>query len=95
VRRNPAPDPRFQPDTATSALTSYGFQPGARALFLGRAHYGCMATILPDASAGLTKKVGGRPACSPAAGVCPKRGEAWAALAGLLLFPIVAAGASA
>lgn len=58
VRRNPSPDPRFQPETATASLVSYDFKPGARALFLGRSHYGCMATVLPDASAGLTKKVG-------------------------------------
>lgn len=57
VRRNPSPDPRFQPETATTSLVSYDFKPGARALFLGRSHYGCMATVLPDASAGLTKKV--------------------------------------
>jgi 5'-3' exoribonuclease 1 len=56
VRRNPSPDPRFQPETATASLVSYDFKPGARALFLGRSHYGCMATVLPDASAGLTKK---------------------------------------
>ena len=57
VRRNPSPDPRFQPETAAASLVSYDFRPGSRALFLGRSHYGCMATILPDASAGLTKKV--------------------------------------
>ena len=57
VRRNPSPDPRFQPETAAASLVSYDFKSGSRALFLGRSHYGCMATILPDASAGLTKKV--------------------------------------
>ncbi|KAL4425618.1 hypothetical protein ABPG75_009634 [Micractinium tetrahymenae] len=56
VRRNPAPDPRFQPETASASLAAYEFKPGARALFLGRSYYGCMATILPDAGAGLTKK---------------------------------------
>lgn len=60
VRRNPAPDPRFQPETAAASLAGYDFKPGARALFLGRSYYGCMATILPDASAGLTKKVRAR-----------------------------------
>lgn len=55
VRRNPAPDPRFQPETASASLAAYEFKPGARALFLGRSYYGCMATILPDASAGLTR----------------------------------------
>ncbi|KAL4438007.1 hypothetical protein ABPG77_004228 [Micractinium sp. CCAP 211/92] len=55
VRRNPAPDPRFQPETASASLAAYDFKPGARALFLGRSYYGCMATILPDASAGLTR----------------------------------------
>ena len=56
VRRNPAPDPRFQPETAAASLASYDFKAGARALFLGRAHYGCHATILPDASGGLTRQ---------------------------------------
>ena len=31
---------------------------GARALYLGRTYYGCLATVLPPASAGMTKKVG-------------------------------------
>ncbi|KAI3438723.1 hypothetical protein D9Q98_001143 [Chlorella vulgaris] len=56
VRRNPAPDPRFQPETAAASLAAYDLKPGARALFLGRSHYGCLATVLPDASTGLTRK---------------------------------------
>ena len=31
---------------------------GSKALFLGRAHYGCLATVLPDSTPGLTRKVG-------------------------------------
>lgn len=57
VRRNPAPDPRFQPETAAASLAAYDLKPGASALFLGRSHYGCLATVLPDASTGLTRKV--------------------------------------
>lgn len=75
VRRNPSPDPRFQPETATTSLVSYDFKPGARALFLGRSHYGCMATVLPDASAGLTKKVGCGVGCGCQGGCCGL--EAW------------------
>lgn len=57
LRRNPSPDPRFQPDTAAAALTGIDLEPGARALYLGRAHYGCLATVLPPVAAGMTKKV--------------------------------------
>ena len=33
-------------------------QPGARALFVGRAYYGCAATVLDPGSDGFTRKVG-------------------------------------
>ena len=32
-------------------------QPGARALFVGRAYYGCAATVLDPSSDGFTRKV--------------------------------------
>jgi hypothetical protein len=32
-------------------------QPGARALFVGRAYYGCAATVLDPGSDGFTRKV--------------------------------------
>jgi 5'-3' exoribonuclease 1 len=50
LRRNPAPDPRFEPEAAGAALAGATLAPGARAIFLGRAHYGCVATVLPDAA---------------------------------------------
>ncbi|GAB4816899.1 hypothetical protein N2152v2_003945 [Parachlorella kessleri] len=56
LRRNPSPDPRFQPEATAEALTGTDLTPGAKGLYLGRAHYGCLATVLPPASAGLTKK---------------------------------------
>ena len=59
IRRNPSPDPRFQPEMAVEVLAGLEFKPGSRALFLGRSHYGCIAVILPDAAVGLSRKVGG------------------------------------
>ena len=41
-----------------NALGPLTFEVGQRAIFLGRAYYGCVATVLPDVSAGLTRKVG-------------------------------------
>jgi hypothetical protein len=56
LRRNPAPDPRFQPDAVATSLSATALKDGSVALFLGRAHYGCLATVLPAASQGMTKK---------------------------------------
>lgn len=56
LRKNPAPDPRFQPDTVSGALLSLNLKEGSKAVFLGRAHYGCIATVLPSAGLGMTKK---------------------------------------
>jgi hypothetical protein len=39
-------------------------QPGARALFVGRAYYGCAATVLDPGSDGFTRKVGTPQECS-------------------------------
>ena len=56
LRRNPSPDPRT--DMALAAgLASPQLVEGASALFLGRAHYGCVATVLPPNTVGLTRKV--------------------------------------
>eukprot|EP00887_Chlorella_sp_A99_P000906 scaffold5.g906.t1 len=56
IRRNPSPDPRFQPEAAAAAAGTAQLRPGARALFLGRGYYGALATVLPDAAAGLTRR---------------------------------------
>lgn len=40
-----------------NALGPLHFAVGQKAIFLGRAYYGCVATILPDVSAGLSRKV--------------------------------------
>jgi len=60
LRRNPAPDPRRDPSSVGSQLGALKFETGQKALFLGRAYYGCVATVLPPVTAGLTRKV-----CSP------------------------------
>ena len=55
LRRNPAPDPR-----ADAALAAGGriadLPPGTRGIFVGRAYYGCVATVLEPASVGFTKE---------------------------------------
>ncbi|KAA6417737.1 MAG: 5 -3 exoribonuclease 1, partial [Trebouxia sp. A1-2] len=56
LRRNPAPDPRRDPSTVGSQLGALKFETGQKALFLGRAYYGCVATVLPPVNAGLTRK---------------------------------------
>ncbi len=59
LRRNPSPDPRT--DAALAAgLGSPQLVEGASALFLGRAHYGCVATVLPPNTVGLTRQVWAR-----------------------------------
>ena len=57
LRRNPAPDPRRDPASVGSQLGALKFETGQKALFLGRAYYGCVATILPPVTAGLSRKV--------------------------------------
>jgi len=57
LRRNPAPDPRRDPSSVGSQLGALKFETGQKALFLGRAYYGCVATVLPPVTAGLTRKV--------------------------------------
>lgn len=55
LRKNPSPDPRFEPEAFAEAFASLDIRAGCRAIFLGRSHYGCMATVLEDASHGLSK----------------------------------------
>lgn len=57
LRRNMAPDPRLDPATAQGRADAGQLQVGSRALFLGRAYFGCLATVLPDVSRGLSKQV--------------------------------------
>ena len=57
LRRNPAPDPRRDPSSVGSQLGALKLETGQKALFLGRAYYGCVATVLPPVTAGLTRKV--------------------------------------
>ena len=57
LRRNPAPDPRRDPASVGSQLGALKFEIGQKAIFLGRAYYGCVATILPPVTAGLSRKV--------------------------------------
>ena len=40
-----AQDPRTDPEAAAARLASVKLQAGDQALFLGRAHYGCVATV--------------------------------------------------
>ena len=48
LRRNPTPDARLEPAYAKSKLDGLAFRPGSRAIFLGRTHYGCIATIVSE-----------------------------------------------
>ena len=57
LRRNPAPDPRLDAALAAGGGAA-DLPPGSRALFVGRAYYGCAATVVPPASAGFSRKVG-------------------------------------
>jgi len=59
LRRNPSPDPRFQADGSSDNSDVLGLEPlneGDQVIFLGRAHYGCIAKVLPGGPRGLNKK---------------------------------------
>ena len=47
IARNLAPDPRMDVQAAQDRAGAIAFPPGLQTLFLGRAHYGCVATVLP------------------------------------------------
>ena len=57
LRRNPAPDPRRDPSAVGVQLGALKYEVGQKGLFLGRTHYGCLATVLPSVSPGLSRKV--------------------------------------
>ena len=61
LRRNPAPDPRRDPSLVGSQVGSLTHEVGQKGLFLGRAYYGCVATVLPSVSPGLSRKVSTHP----------------------------------
>lgn len=47
IPRNPAPDPRLDLEAAKARAGDIAFPPGTETFYLGRAHYGCVATVLP------------------------------------------------
>ena len=57
LRRNPAPDPRFQADAigADGAAQDPVYEDDV-VMFLGRTHYGCLAKVLPGGPRGLDRK---------------------------------------
>jgi len=57
LRRNTNPDPRLDPEAAKKKLGDMQLTAGSKAIFVGRSHFGCVATIIPDASRGLSKQV--------------------------------------
>ena len=59
LRRNPSPDPRFEivrKGWKEPCLFSE-LKPGAKALFLGRTHYGCLAEVQPQRCPVKTKEI--------------------------------------
>lgn len=65
LRRHPGGPAAEGLSSRSPAAALPPLQPGDRALFLGRAHYGALATVLPNASAGLDAD--GKPVASPGA----------------------------
>ena len=64
LRKNPSPDPRLQVagNRSQSAINAFSsaMVPGSKALFLGRAHYGCMAEIVAGQRISSKKNVPGK-----------------------------------
>ena len=56
LRHNKAEDPRLDPAAARARLGAAELRVGDQALFLGKTHFGCLATVLPDVSRGLSKQ---------------------------------------
>lgn len=57
LRRNPAPDPRFQTGASgADGAPEEEVYEGDQVMFLGRAHYGCLAKVLPGGPRGLDRK---------------------------------------
>ncbi|KAI8112489.1 hypothetical protein M9434_003812 [Picochlorum sp. BPE23] len=61
LRKNPSPDPRFDPKLLSKddSVAWYDFKVGSKALFLGKAYYGCTATITHSGPFG--KNASGKP----------------------------------
>lgn len=57
LRTCPAPDPRLDPARIAKEILTFDFREGAQAIWLGRANYGCLATVLPTANLGLDNEV--------------------------------------
>jgi len=58
LRKNPAPDPRFDPqalDNGDESFIWHSFKPGSKAIYLGKGYYGCTATITDDGPLGRDK----------------------------------------
>ena len=77
LRHNKAEDPRLDAAAVQAKLGAEELTVGARALFLGRTHFGCLATVLPDVSRGLSKQV-------LFAVLCVARPVVWSCLSGVL-----------
>ena len=58
LRRNPAPDLRQDANAMAQVHGGLSFEEGQHVLFLGTAHYGCLARVLPAQYAGLNQQVG-------------------------------------
>ena len=57
LRRNTNSDPRLDPEAAKKKLGDLQLSVGSKAIFIGRSHFGCVATVIPEASKGLSKQV--------------------------------------
>lgn len=59
LRKNPAPDPRYDPNLMKKerSVLWYDFKVGSKALFLGKAYYGCTARIIYSETLGEHKSV--------------------------------------
>ena len=57
LRHNKAEDPRLDAAAVQAKTGPRELAVGDCALFLGRTHFGCLATVLPDVSRGLSKQV--------------------------------------
>ena len=63
LRHNKAEDPRLDPEAVRAKLGAVKLAVGSQALFLGKTHFGCLATVLPEVSRGLSKQA--CPSCLP------------------------------
>lgn len=64
LRRHPkGDDPEGVPGGAAGNSTAPALQDGDKALFLGRAHYGCVATVIPPPVTGRGRKVTSKNLC--------------------------------